>query len=477
MRADRLVAIVLLLQARGAMSAPQLAAELEVSTRTVYRDVEALGAAGVPVYAERGAQGGIRLLEGYRTDLTGLNAGEAEALLLMGIPGPVGRLGLGQRSDAARRKVLAALPRQGREAAEAVRQKVFVDPDGWEAVPLLPHLVAVAEAVWSERRIRIDYVRADNAKVTRTVDPLGLVLKAGTWYLIGSLGQWEVTFRVERIRAVEVLERPAHRPCGFDLAAHWASVVAEVRDERLPVTVRLAVERSIAGELPRRLGEAVRDQVVDALAADGSRIVVDVGFRSDADAVAAVLSLGSAAEILSPPALRSRAAAEAAAVAAVHQADRSPCAAVGSGPERPVGDGRGWVDRAGSRPREPEESVLQASRMFEPETAEVIAARHFVLEVLHEWGIPDGDVSLLVSELATNAVLHARSEFTVTVQAGGGRVRVGVSDRNSRMPQMAVVPPDAYSGRGLMLVQALASSWGVDAHDNNGKTIWFEMEP
>jgi anti-sigma regulatory factor (Ser/Thr protein kinase) len=119
--------------------------------------------------------------------------------------------------------------------------------------------------------------------------------------------------------------------------------------------------------------------------------------------------------------------------------------------------------------------MVQASRMFEPETSEVIAARRFVSAALQEWGCDPDDVALLVSELATNAVLHARSDFMVRVEAGHGRVRVEVFDRNSRLPTFAVVPPDAYSGRGLMLVQALASSWGVESHSDNGKTIWFEL--
>ncbi len=304
MRADRLVAIVLLLQARGPMSAPVLAEELEVSTRTVYRDVDALSAAGVPVYAERGARGGIRLLEGYRTDLTGLNAGEAEALLLMGIPGPVGQLGLGAHTDAARRKVMAALPLSGRTAAEAVRHKVYVDPEGWTEVPLLEHLVPVANAVWAERRIRLDYVRADNEQVTRTVDPLGLVLKAGTWYLIAGMGSWEVTFRVERIRGVHLLDRAAHRPAGWDLVAHWRTVVAEIHQEDHPITASLLVDRGAAGELTQRLGESVRDQVVAGLQGDGTQLRIVASFTSERAAVSAVLGLGASTEVLAPASLR-----------------------------------------------------------------------------------------------------------------------------------------------------------------------------
>jgi predicted DNA-binding transcriptional regulator YafY len=318
-RADRLVAIVLLLQGRGTTSAPELARELEVSTRTVYRDVEALGSAGIPVYAERGAQGGIRLVDGYRTDLTGMSAQEAESLLVMGIPGPLDQLGIGASADAARRKVLAALPASGRSAAEAVRQRIYVDPRSWAPPRPLPHLAAIADAVWTGRRLELEYVRADNAEVTRRVHPLGVVLKAGVWYLVARMGEWEVTFRVERVRAVRILDRPAVRPPQFDLVRYWDAQVDELTAGARRYRVRLAVERDSTARLARLVGEDVRDQVIGS---GGDRPVLDVGFASLDDAVSAVLALGTSAEVVAPDELRGRLGGIADALAARYGSDR-----------------------------------------------------------------------------------------------------------------------------------------------------------
>src|SRR5436190_8629056 len=183
MRASRLVALLLLLQARGHLTAEQLARELEVSVRTVHRDVEALSASGVPIYAERGPHGGIRLVDGYRTRLTGMTADEAEALFLSGLPGPAAELGLGTVVAAARLKVLAALPTELRARASRLVERFHLDATGWfQAGEPVPHLAALSEAVWESQRVRIDYERGDRS-VERVLEPLGLVLKAGVWYL------------------------------------------------------------------------------------------------------------------------------------------------------------------------------------------------------------------------------------------------------------------------------------------------------
>ena len=280
-----------------------------MSTRTVYRDVDALGTSGIPVYTERGAQGGIRLIDGYRTDLTGMSEGEAETLLVMGIPGPLDQLGLADRADAARRKVLAALPAGERGAAEAIRQRLHVDPSAWRPPRGLPHLLAVADALWADRRIRIEYVRADNEQVQRTLDPLGLVLKAGTWYLVATSGRWEATFRVERILRATILDQPARRPDDFDLVSFWDTHVEELAAGWDRFAVRLAVERHAAASLPAKLGEGTREQLRRALAGpvtdgDPDRIIVDVVFGSRAEAVSAVLGLGADAEVVTPDEVR-----------------------------------------------------------------------------------------------------------------------------------------------------------------------------
>lgn len=321
------MAIVLLLQARGGMSAPELAEELEVSVRTIYRDVEALSGAGVPVYAERGTGGGIRLLEGYRTDLTGMSPGEAETLFLMGMPGPLDELGLGTASDAAQRKLLAALPPAGRATAEQVRQRVHVDATGWDRAPRqVTWLPVLARAVWAERRVHLTYVRADSKEVDYDVDPLGLVLKGGQWYLLALVREYDVTFRVSRVRGVDILDEAVRRPKGFDLAEQWAASVQEFDEYRTQLSVRLRVALEAAADLPRLLGESVRAQLDERLPAstesgDGF-VEVDLAYESLADARADLLGIGPSVEVLSPPELRTEMAKVAADVAKLYRTRR-----------------------------------------------------------------------------------------------------------------------------------------------------------
>jgi predicted DNA-binding transcriptional regulator YafY len=230
-RAARLVELLLLLQTRGRLTAPQLSAALEVSVRTVHRDVEALSAAGVPVYAERGPRGGYRLLDGYRTRLTGLTPEEARALLLAGAPPRAAAgLGLGDVLAATQLKLLAALPDSLRAQAAAVRERFHLDPSGWEYRPAEPeHLPVVVAALWDRRRLRVTYRRWGPQDVERVLEPLGVVLKVGNWYLVArSFRAGEPTsesavrtYHVGRLLAVEALADQFDRPVGFDLAAAW----------------------------------------------------------------------------------------------------------------------------------------------------------------------------------------------------------------------------------------------------------------
>ena len=313
MRASRLVSLLLLLQARGGMTASELARELEVSVRTIHRDVEALGASGVPIYAERGPHGGIRLVDGYRTRLTGMTTEEADALFLSGLPGPAAELGLGTVVAAARLKVLAALPTELRGRASRLLERFHLDAAGWfRAGEDVPHLAAIAQCVWDGQRLELDYARADTI-VTRTLDPLGLVLKAGVWYLVAAHDGQIRTYRVSRARGVEPMPERAARPAGFDLATYWSdSITAYERDQpRIEVTLR--VRRASTRWL-----EDVIDGPVLALAVElpdpdpdsWRRIRVTLDWPREV--AGRLLALGGAIEVLEPPELRAEIAALAA---------------------------------------------------------------------------------------------------------------------------------------------------------------------
>ncbi|MCI4066644.1 WYL domain-containing protein [Micromonospora sp. R77] len=223
MRAGRLVSLLLLLQTRGRLTAQQLADELEVSVRTVYRDVESLSAAGVPVYADRGPAGGYRLLEGYRTRLTGMTAPEAEALFLAGAPGPAADLGLGPVLAAAELKLLAALPDELADRGGRMRHRFHLDAPGWFREPEpTPHLTGLARAVWEDRMVQVRYRRWKTPReVTRVLAPLGVVLKAGRWYLVANCDDEVRTYRVGAVLDLVVRDDRFDRPAEFDLAAYW----------------------------------------------------------------------------------------------------------------------------------------------------------------------------------------------------------------------------------------------------------------
>jgi predicted DNA-binding transcriptional regulator YafY len=314
MRASRLVALLLLLQARGQLTAAELAIELEVSERTIHRDVEALAAAGVPIYAERGPYGGIRLVDGYRTRLTGMTADEAEALFLAGVPGPAAELGLGTVVAAARLKVLAALPPELRTRASRLVERFHLDAVGWyQGSEPVPHLAAISEAVWESQRVNVDYRR--DRVVARTLDPLGLVLKAGVWYVVALTEGQVRTYRVSRIDRVEPTGEHFERPASFDLAGYWAESTAAYEREtpRTFVTIRVR-----SGRLDR-----LRDMVGVRVMDDAEHLPDGAdpgwqGFRLALDwpdeIAARLLPLGADLEVLDPLALRAEIAALASGV-------------------------------------------------------------------------------------------------------------------------------------------------------------------
>jgi len=222
MRADRLLSLMLLLRRRGRMTAAALAGELECSVRTVLRDIEALSAAGVPVYAERGRHGGFALLGGYSTDLTGLTHAEATALFTAGSRATSTSLGMAPALASAMRKLIAAMPEPQRQSAERATERVLVQPGGWLDQPEPPGLLSVIQqAVFTDRRLKICYPSRGEAARWRTVDPVGLVHAAGRWYLLATQHGADRTYRVSRVAAAEVLDAPADRRPGIDLEQAW----------------------------------------------------------------------------------------------------------------------------------------------------------------------------------------------------------------------------------------------------------------
>ncbi|MEU8421545.1 WYL domain-containing protein [Micromonospora sp. NPDC048835] len=307
MRASRLISLLLLLQSRGSMTAGELARELEVSERTVYRDVLALSAAGVPVYADRGRAGGYRLLGGYRTRLTGLTRDEAEALFLAGLPGPAGEMGLADAVASAELKVLAALPPALRDAPARAGQRFHLDVPGWfrEAAPPL-WLPELARAVWADRVVELRYRRGDR-DVTRRVQPYGLVLKSAVWYLVGRVGDDVRTYRVDRVTGVEVGDEHFDRDEGFDLAGHWREQAGSFL--RTMLRAEVAVRLSPAGlRQLRHLVDApfVYDDIVAAVGPpDGQGwVVARLPVESVQVAYRQLLGLGPEVEVLEPPELR-----------------------------------------------------------------------------------------------------------------------------------------------------------------------------
>ncbi|MGP1674111.1 MAG: helix-turn-helix transcriptional regulator [Candidatus Limnocylindrales bacterium] len=325
MRAARLVNLLLLLQSRGGQTASELARELEVSVRTIHRDVEELSAAGVPIFAERGPLGGIRLVDGYRTRLTGMTAQEAEALFLAGLPGPAAQLGLGTVVAAAQLKVMAALPPELRSRASRLVERFHLDPAGWfQASEAVPHLSTLASAVWEGHLVRIAYQRGDGT-TERTIGPLGLVLKGGIWYIIASTDGQVRTYRASRVRDAEVLDARFDRPESFDLASHWAESSAAYERAADAVTVEVRV---LEGRL-ERLVSAVGQAAVDAAERlDGTDLDGWLHLRltlSWPDEVPGrLLSVGSGLEVLEPVAIRAEVIAMAERVLVRYRDDAPP---------------------------------------------------------------------------------------------------------------------------------------------------------
>jgi predicted DNA-binding transcriptional regulator YafY len=319
MRASRLLTILMLLQSRGRMSAERLAQEVEVSVRTVHRDIEELSAAGVPVTAQRGAAGGFELLDGWHTRLTGLTPVEAQAIFMAGAPGPAAQLGLGGAMASAQLKLLAALPAKWRDDARRVGARFHLDPVGWYRNPeRLDRLPAVAQAVWNEQRLRIRY-ESWKGLVERRIEPLGLVMKAGEWYVVAAAGKAARTYKLSNIRSLEPAGGKFTRPRKFDLARHWAESIERFESElyRATATVR-ASPRGL--KTLKHLSAAVSQAVGRATAKPDRRgwKKVTIPIESVEHAASELLKAGAECEVIEPAALRERIAASAAALVTIY---------------------------------------------------------------------------------------------------------------------------------------------------------------
>ncbi len=325
MRADRLLAALLLLQARGRLTGRELARRLEVSVRTVHRDMEALGAAGVPVLALRGARGGWQLDPGWRTRVPGLDAAELQALL-MAQPRVLGDARLARAAERALDKLLAALPSGLREQAASIRQRLHVDTTGWRGAPEdLSWLPMVQEAVARDRKLALRYRRADGERAERLVDPLGLVAKGGTWYLVAGTPAGRRTYRVSRIEEARLLDEPSARPADFDLAAYWRASTEEFRQSHRRYEATLRLEPAVADSLGRW---CPMEPVESAPGAEPEgRVTLRVQFDDEEQACFVALGYGARADVLAPESLRARVAGERAA--AMERSRRCP-------PERPA---------------------------------------------------------------------------------------------------------------------------------------------
>ncbi|WP_040406723.1 helix-turn-helix transcriptional regulator [Amycolatopsis nigrescens] len=307
MRASRLVSILLLLQVREHLTAQELADTLEVSVRTVYRDMESLSAAGVPLYGEPGHDGGYRLLGGFRTQLTGLTAEEADSLFLTGLPAAAADLGMGAVVTAAQLKLMAALPAELRDRAGRITRRFHLDaPEWYRDADRTPRLSALADAVWNDHAVRIRYLRwAEPHEITRTVEPYGLVFKAGRWYLVAGAAGEIRTYRVSRIVELHVLDERFDRPEGFDLADYWRDYLKtfDARRHRDEATVRLSP--SAFDRLPHLWDSAMADAAQRSATTDAdSWIRVTVPIESVEQALPELLKLGADAEVLAPAGLR-----------------------------------------------------------------------------------------------------------------------------------------------------------------------------
>ncbi|MEU9699715.1 WYL domain-containing protein [Streptomyces sp. NPDC047981] len=359
MKSDRLLSLLLLLQTRGLVPATELAERLEVSVRTIYRDVEALSASGVPVYAERGRHGGITLLPGFRTDVTGLTADESRALFVLAAQGAHAALGLDRALGSALRKVMAALPEPHRPAAELTSRRILVDPDRWMRTPRpAVDLDVLDRAVLADRRVRLQY-RSGGAPApkTYTVDPYGLVVKAGVWYLVADRDAEPRLFRADRVHRAELLDDPVRRRDGIELADVWEVLRRRVETRPDEILVRARVHRERLDRFVRLHGDRLT-AAPERSDPDEEWTEVELAFHRAGDA-RPLLAMGGSLEVLDPPEIRTLLARAAAEIVALYPEARD--ADAGAGPEAQV------EPRARTRATALQEAITEAITEAIPE--------------------------------------------------------------------------------------------------------------
>ncbi|SNX64194.1 predicted DNA-binding transcriptional regulator YafY [Streptomyces sp. TLI_55] len=318
MKSDRLLSILLLLQTRGRVPAPELAERLEVSVRTIYRDIEALSASGVPVYAERGRHGGIELLAGFRTDVTGLTADESRALFILAAQGAHAALGLDTALGSALRKVMAALPAPHRPAADVTSRRILVDATRWKGGPQpAVDLQVLQDAVFSDRRLRLRYRHSGEREIrTYTVDPYGLVSKAGVWYLVADRRAKPRLFRADRVRAATVLEDAVRRRPGVELADAWEQLRRQVEERPGGIDVVVRVRRDRLDLFLRMMTGWLTELPDDDGTGEWVTARLSYGVLGEARQL---LAFSDRVEVLSPPEVRAELSRAAACVTELYQ--------------------------------------------------------------------------------------------------------------------------------------------------------------
>ncbi|MCP5098059.1 MAG: WYL domain-containing protein [Chloroflexi bacterium] len=305
MRADRLLSLLLLLQTRGQMTAQTLAKELEVSERTIYRDIDALSCAGVPVYGEPGPEGGYALIDSFRTNLTGLTEGEVRALFMLTVPAPLADLGVSQELRTALLKLSAALPQARRHDESWIRQRFHLDATWWQQSDApFPHLQTIHTAVLQDRKLHIVYETAVAVKLDRIVSPYGLVAKAGIWYLVSATADAIRVHRVSDLLDVCLSDEPFTRQKEFDLAAFWRNWCAAFETHLSDFAVTVRVAPSFVPILPKYFGSAVRAKIANATPDTDGWIKLELTFKSFEAARERLLGFGRGVEVLEPRALQ-----------------------------------------------------------------------------------------------------------------------------------------------------------------------------